>query len=103
MMIWVNQLKWYLNNGHKLRFENWFKIPQLIQYLEKTRNLVVGIIGSNHLLCYPLVADKDWQKQHKGLYDDQVDYNGGVTIVKWNRNNFVSLISSFATDSKYST
>ena len=67
---------------------------QIIHYLDKEGILSVGAICSNHLQCYPLVADKDLQKQPRGSFDYKIDNNSGICIVKWNDDSIVQLTSN---------
>lgn len=91
------------NEGHKLFFDNWFSTLELFHFLKARGIWAAGTMRSNRLEQCPVENDKLLVKKGRGSVDEIVDFNSGLTVVKWIDNGSVLLCSNFIGSEPMST
>ncbi|XP_057308224.1 piggyBac transposable element-derived protein 3-like [Hydractinia symbiolongicarpus] len=82
--------------NHKLSFENWFSILELLVNLKQLQILVTCNIRSNRVANCPLMLEKDLRKLGRGPHDYRKDANFGIIIDRWYDKKSVQLASTYA-------
>ena len=83
------------HEGHKLFFDNWFSTLDLFHYLKSNGILAAGTIRANRIAKCPIESDKNLVTKGRGSFDEVVDYNSGLVVIKWVDNGAVLLSSNF--------
>lgn len=83
--------------NHKLFLDNLFTSIHLIKYLQEKNIYVVGTIRKNRLkeAAKKLIEEKRLKKRERGAISVTTS-SENITILRWNDNNIVHMISSYA-------
>lgn len=77
-------------------FDNYFTSLELVSYLrEEFGILALGTVRSNRLRDCPIKSDKDLRKEGRGSFDQKVDNDNRLVIIKWFDNKSVIFCSSY--------
>jgi DNA excision repair protein ERCC-6 len=77
-----------------LTFDNLFTSLKLVDYLSSKNIACTGTIRANRIEDCPLRPVKDMGKTPRGTYDYYTDTNNAFTVVRWNDNNVVNVVSN---------
>ena len=77
-------------------FHNFFTSVKLVEKLKEKDILSTGTIRSNRVENAPLLDDKALRKKPRGSYDQVTDERTGITIIRYNDNNIVTVASTQA-------
>lgn len=83
------------NHNHKVYFDNFFTSFKLVNELKNKNIFALGTIKQNRL-PKSLVLKGNKEMTSRGDYDYKTDQKTNITIVKWQDNSIVQLISSFS-------
>lgn len=82
--------------GVAIYFDNFFSSLELLTYLRLEYGILsLGTFRANRLRGCTFITDKELQKQGRGSFEQMVDNNEKVALVKWADNKAVLLGSSF--------
>lgn len=80
--------------NHRLFFDNFFSSYKLFKVLNERGIYATGTIRENRIEKCPLEASKILSKKDRGSYDFVFDTKAEVSVVRWNDNSVVTVISN---------
>ena len=83
--------------------DNFFTSLRLVQHLQNENIKITGTIRSNRLDKCSILAPKLLEKKARGFYDQSTDEQGRLTVVGWNDNRCVYVVSNCLSVSPAST
>ena len=83
--------------------DNFFTSLRLVQHLQNENIKITGTIRSNRLDKCSILAPKLLEKKARGFYDQSTDEQGRLTVVGWNDNRCVYVVSNCLSVSHAST
>ena len=89
------------NKNNKILFDNFFSSIALLKLLKKERLLSVATLRKDRLKNAGkfLNSQKELKKRNWRSFDYILDYNSGITIMRWFENNSMELISNYVGNS----
>ena len=84
------------HQNFKICFDNWFSSLQLVRTLKEKGMPCVGTIRSDRIGKCPLKDEKQLKQEGRGSYDQRVEKESNIAIVRWFDNRSVQFISSYA-------
>ena len=82
------------NCSFHLTFDNLFTSLPLVDCLTEKGIACTGTIRANRLENCPVKSVAEMQKMKRGSFDLATDVRNGLTVVRWNDNNVVNLVSN---------
>lgn len=80
----------------KIFMDNFYITLDLMMHLKQQFSIqTTGTVRSNRLHGCPLLSEKELKAQGRGAFDQMVDANSNLTIVRWLDNRAVTLASTF--------
>lgn len=79
---------------HRVFFDNFFSSYKVIKLLLQRNFAATGIVRNNRIENCPLKSEKDLQKEGRGAFDARCDSKTKITVVRWNDNSIVNVISN---------
>lgn len=85
-------------------FDNYFTSLELITYLRSEFGILsLGTVRKDRLRDCPLESDKKLKKDGRGSFDQRVDNDSHIVVVKWYDNKSVTLCSSYVASNPMTT
>lgn len=81
--------------AHRVFFDNFFSSYKLMSVLTGQGYFATGTIRENRTLAPPLMPIKVISKMQRGSYSSAYDKSTGISLVRWNDNSVVTLISNY--------
>lgn len=88
---------------HQIFFDNFFSSFKLFDFLTKKGFFATGTIRENRTVRCPLENNKSFAKKERGSYVSAHDTNTGISLVRWNDNSVVTVISNHYNEEPLST
>lgn len=82
-------------NNHKVYFDNFFTSYTLMVHLQKQGFFATGTVRANRIQKCPVEPNKSIAKKTRGTYDARYDYTNDISLVRWNDNAVVTVMSNF--------
>ena len=80
----------------KLYIDNFYNTLQLMLHLKtEFQIMTAGTMRQNRLHNAPLAKESELKKKGRGSYDEVVDCNSGLTLVRWYDKRVVTMASTF--------
>ena len=80
--------------SYHLTFDNLFTSLKLVDVLTEKNIACRGTIRANRLGDCPVCEVTEMKKTARGSYDHATDTTSGLTVVRWNDNNIVNVVSN---------
>ena len=80
--------------SYHLTFDNLFTSLKLVDVLTEKNIACTGTIRANRLGDCPVHEVTEMKKTARGSYDHATDTTSGLTVVRWNDNNIVNVVSN---------
>ena len=80
--------------SYHLTFDNLFTSLKLVDVLTEKNIACTGTIRANRLGDCPVREVTEMKKTARGSYDHATDTTSGLTVVRWNDNNIVNVVSN---------
>eukprot|EP00795_Rhopilema_esculentum_P009567 gene9567-17318_t len=84
------------DQNYKLFFDNFFNYLELLVKLKEKKIWAIGTLRADRMRGCKLKSEKELKKEGRGSLDGAVDFNSGVTVVRWYDNRAVQLASNYA-------
>ena len=84
------------DQNYKLFFDNFFNYLELLVKLKEKKIWAIGTLRADRMHGCKLKSEKELKKEGRGSLDGAVDFNSGVTVVRWYDNRAVQLASNYA-------